>query len=149
MENKAKINIKGKNKWFFYFDNLNFDSFNEFEEFKIYHIIYFYSNLIFDNKKNIDKTIKIGFLKEFFDFINNSKEVLLYADTFMNIFKLSIILKVEPKSINSVGIREIETNLKIMVQPEYYLTAEEIDELKIRRTKIIFFINNYSYLFKL
>ena len=134
-DGKFKINLEDKNKLFFYFDNINFDTFIQFEELKIYHIIFFYYIFIFDEKKNLDKAIKIGFLKELFDLINTRNETTFYGDIFIYIIKQSLKLKVEPKNFNSIKIKEVEANQKIILKPEYYLTAEEIDKLKLGEQK--------------
>ena len=142
IENHAYLNIDSKIKWFYNFSNLNFDNYNVLEELKIHHIIFFYYDFIFGEKKNFEKAIKVEFLKDYFEFVNTTDDATLYADTFLNIFKQSLALKVEPKNINSIKIHEIEKNKEMDIQPKDYLTADDIDKLKleIQKSKFIEYI---------
>ena len=46
--NNSEIKMEYKVKCYYHFDNLAYDSFNNFDELKLYHIFYFYSHMLFD-----------------------------------------------------------------------------------------------------
>ena len=133
-ENKSYIDIKDKIKWYFHFDNLIYDSFDEFAELKIHHIIRIYYNCFFE-QEDIDKALKIGLLTEIFNLIDYGNETLLDADTFLSLFKQSLILKVNPKKINSIKIREVASHKRIELEPDDYLSNDDIEKLKLGEQK--------------
>ena len=134
-DNNSEIKMEYKIKCYYHFDNLAYDSFNNFDELKLYHIFYFYSHMLFDKKKNIDKSYKICFLNQFFNFIDARNETILYAKVFLSIFKISLQLSINPRNIKSIRIRELDLNRKIELAPEEYITAEEIENLNLGEQK--------------
>jgi len=134
-EYKSSIDVEDKNKWYFHFDNLIYDTWSDFAEIDIYHSLHFYYNCFFEQKTNIDKAVRIKLLTEIFNLINDRNVTFLYAYTFLSIFKQSLALKVSPKNINSIKIKELDSNRKIKLLPEDYLTNDDIEKLKLGEQK--------------
>jgi len=74
-------------------------------------------------------------LTEIFNLIDYRNETLLYADTFLSLFKQSLILKVNPKKINSIKIREVASHKRIELEPDDYLSNDDIEKLKLGEQK--------------
>lgn len=136
--NISYIDLNEEIKCYYNIDNLQFDTFNEFENLRIYQILNLYWNIIFESKPNVDKIFRIHLIEQLFNILNERGQITMYGYVFLSLFKQSLIYKIEPKRINSVKIRELEVDRKVDIKPEEYLTSDEIEQLKLGEYKTLF-----------